>query len=201
MFAYCGNNPTSRRDTGGNWFDTVLDLFSLGSSIADVISNPSDPWAWVGLVGDIVDVVVPYAGGLGEAIDTLRVTNRLIDGADGAIDTIKAADKAEAAKDLVTSATTGSPNAIGKIGEQLAGIDPSAKVSIQINGRTRIPDALTDTTLTEVKNVKYISNTRQLRDFADYANATGRTLELYVRPTTKVAQTVIDAGWNINYLW
>ena len=58
-----------------------------------------------------------------------------------------------------------------------------------------------ETGLTEVKNIKYISNTQQLRDFADYANATGRSLELYVRPTTKVAQTVIDVGWDIKYLW
>ena len=61
----------------------------------------------------------------------------------------------------------------------------------------------TDTTLTEVKNVKYISNTQQLRDFATYANMqrTPLKLELWVRPTTRVAQTVIDAGWHINYLW
>lgn len=101
----------------------------------------------------------------------------------------------------VHSATTGSPNSMGKAGERMAGIDQSAKEPIQINGRTRIPDALTDTTLTEVKNVKYISNTQQLRDFAAFANDTGRSLELWVRPTTSIAKTVIDAGWNINYLW
>lgn len=60
---------------------------------------------------------------------------------------------------------------------------------------------LTSTTLTEVKNVKYISNTSQLRDFATFAQNTGLTMELYVRPTTEIAQTVIDAGWNIKYLW
>lgn len=79
--------------------------------------------------------------------------------------------------------------------------NPKAKTSIQVNGRTRIPDALTDSTLTEVKNVKYISNTSQLKDFATFAKNTGRTMDLYVRPTTKVAKTVIDAGWNIKYLW
>ncbi len=83
----------------------------------------------------------------------------------------------------------------------MAGIDPKVKQPITINGMTRIPDALIDSALTEVKNVKYISNTRQLRDFADFAKATGRTLELYVRPTTRIAQTVVDAGWNIHYLW
>ena len=83
----------------------------------------------------------------------------------------------------------------------MAGIEPSAKRAIRINGRVRIPDELTQTPLKEVKNVKYISNTLQLRDFADYAKITGRTLELWVRPTTKIAKTVIDAGWNIRYLW
>ena len=83
----------------------------------------------------------------------------------------------------------------------MAGIGKGPKESIQINGRTRIPDAMTKTTLTEVKNVKYISNTQQLRDFADYARATNRSLELWVRPTTRVAKTVIEAGWHINILW
>lgn len=101
----------------------------------------------------------------------------------------------------VHTATTGSPNSMGKAGERMAGIDQSAKQSIQVNGRTRIPDALINTTLKEVKNVKYISNIQQLKDFATYANATGRSLELWVRPTTRVAKTVIDAGWNIRYLW
>ena len=61
--------------------------------------------------------------------------------------------------------------------------------------------AWTPNSLIEVKNVKYISNTLQLRDFADYARLTNRTLELFVRPTTKVAITVIKVGWNIHYLW
>lgn len=90
---------------------------------------------------------------------------------------------------------------MGRVGEKMAGIDQSQKKAIRINGRVRIPDELTQTTLKEVKNVKYISNTRQLRDFADYAKATGRSLELWVRPTTKVAKTVIDAGWSIFHLW
>ena len=101
----------------------------------------------------------------------------------------------------VRAATTGSPNSMGKAGENMAGINPKEKVQIQINGRTRIPDQLTKDTLTEVKNVKYISNTRQLRDFADYARETNRTLRLFVRPTTKVAKTVLDAGWEIHHLW
>ena len=101
----------------------------------------------------------------------------------------------------IKAATTGTPNSIGKAGEKMAGIDPKAKQQITINGRTRIPDALSNTTLSEVKNVKYIANTQQLRDLADFAKLTGRSMDLYVRPTTRIAKTVIDAGGNIKYLW
>ena len=98
-------------------------------------------------------------------------------------------------------ATTGTPYEVGRAGEDLAGIDQSAKRPIEINGRTRIPDVLTETTLTEVKNVNYISNTLQLRDYANYAITTERNLELFVRLTTRIAKTVIDAGWIIRTLW
>ena len=102
---------------------------------------------------------------------------------------------------VADTATAGTPYEIGRAGEDLAGIDQNAKTSIEINGRTRIPDNLSETALTEVKNVKYISNTLQLRDYADYAHANGLSLELYVRPTTRIAKTVINAGWNIHTLW
>lgn len=64
-FAYCGNDPVNRTDADGEFWDTVFDIVSLGFSIADVIQNPSDPWAWAGLVGDVVDLV-PFVTGVGE---------------------------------------------------------------------------------------------------------------------------------------
>ena len=49
----------------GVW-DTIFDIVSLCFSIGDVITNPIDPWAWVGLAGDIIDLV-PFVTGVGEA--------------------------------------------------------------------------------------------------------------------------------------
>ncbi len=95
----------------------------------------------------------------------------------------------------------GNANVIGRAGEQLAGITPGPKTLIEVNNRIRIPDALSSTTLKEVKNVSYISNTLQLRDFATYAKATGKAMVLYVRPTTIIAKTVLNAGWTIQSLW
>ena len=194
MFAYCGNNPTTRTEIGGYFWDTVFDVLSLCFSIAEVIENPDDPMAWLGVAADVASLVVPCVSGGGALV---RAATKADDVADG----VKALKNADDMVDIGKMATTGSSNSIGKIGEQLAGINPKAKTSIQVNGRTRIPDALTDNTLVEVKNVKYISNTSQLKDFATFAKNTGRTMDLYVRPTTKVAKTVIDAGWNIKYLW
>ena len=103
---------------------------------------------------------------------------------------------------LVAAASTGGrrPTELGKEGEKQAGIDPSKKETIEINGRKRIPDEMKNEILKEVKNVKYISNTQQLKDFADYAKLLNYSLELVVRTTTKVAATVKEAGWKIIYL-
>ena len=91
------------------------------------------------------------------------------------------------------------PTQVGKEGERQAGVNSSQKQPIEVNGRTRIPDMLGETKLTEVKNVKYITNTQQLKDYATYARSTERAIELIVRAGngTKVAKTVIQAGWKI----
>lgn len=77
MFAYCGNNPVSRKDEDGESFETVFDVISLTLSIADVANNPSSVWAWAGLIGDIVDVAVPFVSGVGEATKALSASSRL----------------------------------------------------------------------------------------------------------------------------
>ncbi len=47
-YAYCGNNPIHRVDMNGAFWDTSFDVISLGASIVEVISNPLDPWNWLG---------------------------------------------------------------------------------------------------------------------------------------------------------
>ena len=43
MFAYCENDPVNRSDPSGEFFDTVFDIVSLCTSVADVVADPSDP--------------------------------------------------------------------------------------------------------------------------------------------------------------
>ena len=94
MFAYCGNNPVSRSDDGGCFWDTVFDVVSLVISIADVIKNPSDPWAWVGLAADVVSLVVPFATGGGTIVKAATK-------ADDVIDAVKVADRLDEAGEII----------------------------------------------------------------------------------------------------
>ena len=67
-----------------------------------------------------------------------------------------------------------------------------------------MPDGLTPSTLTEVKNVARLSLTNQLRDFAAFARATGRAFDLFVRKTTELTKPLQEfirkEGININFL-
>ncbi|WP_390896941.1 putative toxin [Rubinisphaera margarita] len=74
---------------------------------------------------------------------------------------------------------TPKPTTLGKVGEAFSGIEKNTK-KIKVNGRNRIPDGLTDDVISEVKNVRRLSYSRQLRDFADYAKQTSRRFELHV---------------------
>jgi RHS repeat-associated protein len=75
-------------------------------------------------------------------------------------------------------------------GELAVGIKSTGKVAIESLTKTavrRYPDKLLAKVLIEVKNVKSLSFTNQLKDFALYAQKTGRVMELYVRPSTKLS--------------
>lgn len=93
---------------------------------------------------------------------------------------------------------------IGRAGEQAVrgAYEIGKKLAIEVSGRVRIPDGLTATTLSEVKNVSSLSFTAQLRDYQAYALRTGVEFNLYVRPDTALSgplQNAIRSG-DINLL-
>ena len=88
MFAYCGNNPVGRTDASGLFWDTALDVISLGVSIANVIENPDDPMAWLGVAADVASLAIPCVSGGGALV-------RAAAKADDVVDAFKAADNVE----------------------------------------------------------------------------------------------------------
>ena len=94
LYAYCDNNPVMRVDNGGEFWDTVFDVISLCASVVDVVKNPDDPWAWVGLAADVVSLAVPFATGGGLIVDAVTK-------ADDVVDLVKSVDKVSDAADNV----------------------------------------------------------------------------------------------------
>ncbi len=92
VYAYCGNQPINRSDSGGMFWETAFDVVSLGFSIWEVVQNPKDPWAWAGLVGDAIDLL-PIVTGVGETTRAIKAANKIADTADNAVDAIKGGSK------------------------------------------------------------------------------------------------------------
>jgi Restriction endonuclease fold toxin 7 len=88
---------------------------------------------------------------------------------------------------------------LGRLGEEAVGIPANApKPSIQIpeSGVIRYPDRLTEKTIEEVKNVKYLAFTQQLRDYLAHAIDNDLTFILHARPETTYSgplRQLIDA--------
>jgi RHS repeat-associated protein len=92
VYAYCGNQPINRSDSGGMFWETAFDVVSLGFSIWEVVQNPKDPWAWAGLVGDAIDLL-PIVTGVGETTRAIKAANKVVETADNAVDAIKGGSK------------------------------------------------------------------------------------------------------------
>ncbi len=95
---------------------------------------------------------------------------------------------------------------IGQAGEAAVrgAFDIGPKVTRTINGRTRIFDGMTDTTVSEVKNAKYQGLTRQIQDYIDYSQKNDLRFDLFVRPDTNLSgplQSAIAARLvNLRYI-
>lgn len=122
LYAYCGNNPVSRSDSDGYAWETAFDVVSLGFSIAEVIITPTDPWAWIGFAGDMVDLI-PFVTGIGEATKAIKVTVSLADGAEDVVDAARksywALSKLDGADAFIKA--TGSYEIIYKSGTKYVG--------------------------------------------------------------------------------
>ena len=85
---------------------------------------------------------------------------------------------------------------IGRVGAQgeaavRAQFDIGPKVMINVDGQVRFPDALNDTTLSEVKNVARLSYTSQLRSYVTYSQRNGLQFDLYVRSSTRLSAPLL----------
>lgn len=162
------NDYSAGTDPVDSWIDPLQDLLSLvgifdPSGLVDLVNAGvyalRGRWAEAGLS---MVAIVPVVG------DVAKVASY----ADEVADTLKAAAR--------------SPYAIGRAGEEAVGITgPKTRITLP-TGRFRVPDQVDKAAevVREVKNVARLSYTRQLRDYALWAQQQGYTFELIVRKTT-----------------
>ncbi len=79
LFAYCDNNPVVRKDTTGEFWETVVDIFFFGKGIVDVVNNPDDAGAWLGLAADAACLVLPFVAGGGTVVKASIKCDDVID--------------------------------------------------------------------------------------------------------------------------
>lgn len=77
IYAYTENNPISRIDADGEFWESAFDVISLGASVVEICINPTDIMAWAGLVGDSVDLI-PFITGVGEVTKTIKITTKTV---------------------------------------------------------------------------------------------------------------------------
>lgn len=173
---------------------------TLGGSLVTQAVGSAALGAASAVVGDVVTNAVS-----GNEITASGVAKAALGGAVGGLvgfGSNKAMSAIGNKLQAINSVKNTTPNQIGKQGEAAVKdmYDIGAKSKISVNGRTRIPDGLTDDVLSEVKNTKKQSYTQQLRDFSDYADSNGLRMDLYTRTNTKLSKPLQDAieSGNIN---
>ena len=145
LYIYCDNNPIMRTDATGDVWESVFDIASLVVSIVDVCVNPSDPMAWVGLVGDTIDLI-PFVTGVGELAKVARVGGKAIDAIDNAtdavrisdnvVDTAKALGKTDAFKGLTGSYEILYENGMTYVGK--GGLSRAARSAAEHGGGVKV---------------------------------------------------------------
>ncbi len=209
LFAYCNNNPVMYSDPTGhmpNWLKFTIGAVAFVGAIALTVATGGGAAAVALGVAKIVSSV---------AVSTLisAGVGYLENGTQGAIDgayngfmfgSLWACGGAALKYIKVLNALSGTPNSMGQAGEKMAGIVKNTK-QYRVNGRWRIPDGITRKYIQEVKNVKVLSFTTQIKDSLQLAKDMNRTLQLFVRPNTYMTaplrKAIITYGIKVTYLW
>lgn len=169
----------------------------IGAAAGALIGTGAGMAAGAALAGSIAATTGAVASGGGALVSTVAA------GGAGAGATFVANNLSQAANNIAPAAQTAVSKmqdvaAKGKAGEAASGIIKNTTRIPSLTGTAsyRIPDGLTDTVLSEVKNYSgTLSYTRQLKDFVMYSQSKELEMHLYTNARlTSSLQDLVDSG-------
>ena len=206
LFAYCLNDPISMADETGNlpFFAITAAIGAVvGAVVGGVVAAKSggNVWAGIGIgavAGALIGTGVGMATGAALAGSITATTGAVVAGGSALVNTVATgglgagatyvANNLSQAANNLSSASQVAANKMqqvvekGKAGEAASGIVKNKTHIPSLTGTAsyRIPDGLTGTVLSEVKNYSgVLSYTRQLKDFVLYSQEAGLQMHLY----------------------
>ena len=193
-YSFSGNNPVMNIDRDGKAWDVFIDVASFVYDIGSAIYNHAKgnhsqaKQNWVDVGVDVVSMAVP---GL-----AAPVAKGLVKGIDKATDVGKTIN-------IVTESASKAPveqipTIRGKMNESKVLNDLGLKKNTtKVQGKTvsgeirnTIPDAITSDTVYEIKDVKTLSNTKQIQAQMDYAIRNGLDYKIITGINTHVSTNI-----------
>lgn len=166
FYTYVLNDPHNRTDASGLVLDTFIDIGFILYDLAELLDGCDTATDLLALGADIGGAFIPFATGGGAGVRAARLARNAARGAE--------AERAIGRALGLSKNTRKFPTSFGD----------------------RIPDFVTSDAIHEVKAVKNLSNTKQLRGFMEIAQQSGRKLIIHVRQDTILSGPIRELEQN-----
>ena len=176
-YNYCGNNPIIRVDKDGKIWETVWDLgnvlYDVGAAVVSHISGDHDKAQghWVDAGVDVVAMAVPFVPA-------------------GASKVVKIAKKSGDVGSDIIRGRKNEAKILYEIGEVKNTVQKKAILPETNEIVTTIPDVINDTKIIEIKDVKKLYNTKQIRAERQVAKDEEKIFEIITGERTHVSKNI-----------